>query len=244
MAGLPEGVAFDELHRRIYWVESRYSGARIMSASPTGRDERSSAPRRSAFRGIALDAAAGKLYWTSSNLAEGAKIRRANLDGSNVETLVDLGTAGSNPRGIALDPAGEKGVLGGPGARPRAAREPRRLGGRDDRLRDRVRHRARPGGEPGLLVELPRGEHFALRARGRPSGRVEGRPPEPDVPRLRRRRLDAVLARSRSQRAEAAARDDHRPQPTGGSPAADDRDLRRSRLLAAGDQSTPRATRA
>jgi len=107
-ASLPEGVAFDELHRRIYWVESRYVGARILSASPDWSGVQVVVPGGSSFRGIAVDAAAGKLYWTSSNLVEGAKIRRANLDGSSVQVLVDLGTAGSNPRGIALDPAGGK----------------------------------------------------------------------------------------------------------------------------------------
>jgi len=107
-ASLPEGVAFDEVHRRIYWVESRYAGARILSASPDWSNAQVVVGGGSAFRGIAVDAAAGKLYWTSSNLVEGAKIRRANLDGSSVEVLADLGTAGANPRGIALDPAGGK----------------------------------------------------------------------------------------------------------------------------------------
>ena len=107
-ASLPEGVAFDELHRRIYWVESRYDGARILSASANWTGVQVVVSGGSAYRGIALDAAAGKLYWTSSNLAQGAKIRRANLDGSSIETLVELGTAGSNPRGIAVDPTGGK----------------------------------------------------------------------------------------------------------------------------------------
>jgi hypothetical protein len=107
-ASLPEGVAFDELHRRIYWVESRYVGARILSASPDWSGVQVVVSGGSSFRGIAVDAAGGKLYWTSSNLVEGAKIRRANLDGSGVQVLADLGTAGANPRGIALDPAGGK----------------------------------------------------------------------------------------------------------------------------------------
>ena len=50
--------------------------------------------------GIALDVAAGKMYWTGSN-----KIQRANLDGSNIEDLV-IGL--SVPYGIALDVAAGK----------------------------------------------------------------------------------------------------------------------------------------
>ncbi|MEM1270286.1 MAG: starch-binding protein [Bacteroidota bacterium] len=47
----------------------------------------------------ALDASAGKLYWTNRS---NGKIQRANLDGSGVE---DVLTGLSQPTGIALDPA-------------------------------------------------------------------------------------------------------------------------------------------
>jgi sugar lactone lactonase YvrE len=53
--------------------------------------------------GIALDIAAGKMYWTE-NIAD--KIRRANLDGTVVEDLVTTGL--SIPSGIALDIADGK----------------------------------------------------------------------------------------------------------------------------------------
>merc|ERR1719274_348667 len=49
-------------------------------------------------RGIALDLAGGKMYWTDIR-----KIQRANLDGSGVEDLV---TGWQNFKGIALDLAG------------------------------------------------------------------------------------------------------------------------------------------
>ena len=48
-------------------------------------------------RGIALDVAGGKMYWTDWN----NKIWRSNLDGTNVEDLVTTGL--SYPNGIALD---------------------------------------------------------------------------------------------------------------------------------------------
>ena len=53
--------------------------------------------------GIALDVAAGKMYWTNFGTAS---IQRANLDGSQVETLVSTGLEG--PVGIALDVAAGK----------------------------------------------------------------------------------------------------------------------------------------
>ena len=53
-------------------------------------------------RGIALDVAGGKMYWTDEGTE---KIQRANLDGSNVEDLV---TGLRGPDGIALDVAGGK----------------------------------------------------------------------------------------------------------------------------------------
>ncbi len=52
--------------------------------------------------GLAVDAPAGKVYWTHGAFQQGA-IRRANLDGTNVETIVSGLT---NPRGLALHAAG------------------------------------------------------------------------------------------------------------------------------------------
>lgn len=62
---------------------------------------------------IALDVAGGKMYWTDSgtggqNALENDKIQRANLDGSNVETLLTFQNQLRVPRGIALDVAGGK----------------------------------------------------------------------------------------------------------------------------------------
>ena len=54
-------------------------------------------------RDLAVDSAAGKLYWIQADLTP-AEIRRANLDGSNVETIVTVST--SMPNALALDPQG------------------------------------------------------------------------------------------------------------------------------------------
>jgi sugar lactone lactonase YvrE len=54
-------------------------------------------PWRAAALGIAIDSKAGKIYWTEY---ETGRVRRANLDGSEVETLI----LADGPVGIALDP--------------------------------------------------------------------------------------------------------------------------------------------
>jgi uncharacterized protein YjbI with pentapeptide repeats len=55
---------------------------------------------------IALDVAAGKMYWGNQDSPPPVKIQRANLDGTNVEDLVTTGV--SDPIGIALDVAAGK----------------------------------------------------------------------------------------------------------------------------------------
>ena len=62
---------------------------------------------------IALDTTAGKMYWTDSgtgapNPLQDDKIQRANLDGSNIETLVTYEGLLRLPRAIALDVAAGK----------------------------------------------------------------------------------------------------------------------------------------
>ena len=49
-------------------------------------------------KGLALDVSAGKMYWTDHGTD---KIHRANLDGSQVETLISTGL--DDPKGLALD---------------------------------------------------------------------------------------------------------------------------------------------
>ena len=53
--------------------------------------------------GLALDEAAGKIYWLHGSTP--GLVRRANLDGGAQELLV---SGLRNPRGLALDPAGGK----------------------------------------------------------------------------------------------------------------------------------------
>ena len=52
--------------------------------------------------GIALDAVAGKIFWAANCTSPWAgKLRRSNLDGSDIEDLVTM--SAFYPKGIALD---------------------------------------------------------------------------------------------------------------------------------------------
>jgi DNA-binding beta-propeller fold protein YncE len=53
-------------------------------------------------RGIAIDAAGGRVYWTEQTGDRSGRIRRANLDGSNVRSVKELTSV---PQGLALDTA-------------------------------------------------------------------------------------------------------------------------------------------
>ena len=55
--------------------------------------------------GLAMDVAGSKLYWTERTGDSTGRIRRANLDGTNVQLVKELKSV---PHGIALDAAGRK----------------------------------------------------------------------------------------------------------------------------------------
>ena len=55
--------------------------------------------------GLAVDTTAGKIYWTEQTGRDIGKVKRANLNGSNVRTLARLRSV---PSGIAVDSVGKK----------------------------------------------------------------------------------------------------------------------------------------
>jgi len=100
------GLALDVAGGKMYWTTSiTASSGRIMRANLDGSDPQIVHTEGSSKPGnLALDVAAGKIYW-SDPIAR--KVRRANLDGTNVEPVLDTLFIG-NPKGIALDiPAGK-----------------------------------------------------------------------------------------------------------------------------------------
>ena len=135
---LPEGLALDA-GNKLYWAEGAWSNARIQRAAPTLASITPLVSGGSVFRGIAVDATAGLMYWTSSNLAAGARIQRAALDGSGLITLIVLGAA-ANPRGIAVDNAGGKLYWA-------------------DFDQDAIYRANLDGSSPGVWITLPSGSH-------------------------------------------------------------------------------------
>ena len=100
----PFGIALDVAGGKMYWTDrSIYSADKIQRANLDGSNVQTLVTQR--FEnpgGIALDVAGGKMYWIDiGEVGEGAqwgkeKIQCANLDGSNVQTLV------TRAQGLAL----------------------------------------------------------------------------------------------------------------------------------------------
>jgi len=113
----PDGVAVDVEAKHIYWTNMGkvkeddgsiqridFNGANLSTVVPVGGTFTA--------KQVKLDKANGKLYWSDR---EGMRVMRANLDGSNVETLVETGRGGearADARnwcvGIAVDTARDK----------------------------------------------------------------------------------------------------------------------------------------
>ena len=83
---------------KIYWTD--LGSGDIQRADLDGSNLKIVIDGGGSPEGIALDPAAGKMYWTKWNGVAG-KIQRSDLDGSNPETI--LVTGRWRPRGIALD---------------------------------------------------------------------------------------------------------------------------------------------
>ena len=110
---LPDGIAVDVEAGHIYWtnmgVPNRNDGS-IERADLDGRNRKTIIPQGGTFtpKQLQLDRENGKLYWCDR---EGMRVMRANLDGSNIETLVDSSHGDSRPGpdltkwcvGIAVD---------------------------------------------------------------------------------------------------------------------------------------------
>jgi hypothetical protein len=110
---LPDGIVVDAEAGHIYWtnmgVPSLNDGS-IERADLDGENRRVIVPQGVTHtpKQIHLDKAGGKLYWSDR---EGMRVMRANLDGSQVETLVETGQGdqdrGDQTRwcvGITIDP--------------------------------------------------------------------------------------------------------------------------------------------
>jgi hypothetical protein len=111
---IPDGVVVDSGARHIYWtnmgVPSQNDGS-IERTDLDGRNRMTIVPEGATFtpKQLHLDKKTGKLYWCDR---EGMRVMRSNLDGSNIETLVDTSQGDTRPGtdqkkwcvGIAVDP--------------------------------------------------------------------------------------------------------------------------------------------
>ena len=112
---VPDGVAVDVEAGHVYWtnmgIPSINDGS-IERADLDGSNRVTIVPGGVAFtpKQLHFEAAARKLYWGDR---EGMRVMRCDLDGSNVETLVQTGQGADDRRdqtrwcvGVAVDPAG------------------------------------------------------------------------------------------------------------------------------------------
>ena len=115
---LPDGLVVDSAAGHMYWTNMgnlKANDGSIFRSDLDGKNMTTVVPPGGTFtpKQLQLEKKSGKLYWCDR---EGMRVMRANLDGSNIETLVD--TSQGDPRpgpdarkwcvGIAVDMAGGK----------------------------------------------------------------------------------------------------------------------------------------
>ena len=103
----PNRIALDVAGGKMYWTIDGRRGAtgKIQRANFDGTNIETLVTGLHYPIGIALDVSGDKMYWTEWT---SAKIRCANLDGSNMKDLVTHTDGLSEPQGIALDVSGGK----------------------------------------------------------------------------------------------------------------------------------------
>ena len=110
---LPDGLALDVAAEHLYWTNMgnpKANDGTILRSDLDGGNLTTIVPPGGTFtpKQIQIEKGTAKLYWSDR---EGMRVMRANLDGSNIETLVD--TSDGDPRpgpdatkwcvGIAID---------------------------------------------------------------------------------------------------------------------------------------------
>ena len=87
----PDGIAVDVAAGHIYWTnmgDPIANDGSIERADFDGQNRKTIVPQGGTFtpKQLQLEKQSGKLYWCDR---EGMRLMRANLDGSDIETLVD-----------------------------------------------------------------------------------------------------------------------------------------------------------
>src|SRR5215472_9799484 len=115
---LPDGLVVDVAAGHMYWTnmgDPNKNDGSILRSDLRGKKMSAIVPPGATFtpKQLQLDKKNGKLYWCDR---EGMRVMRVNLDGSNVETLVDTSQGDARPGkdqrkwcvGIAVDAEGGK----------------------------------------------------------------------------------------------------------------------------------------
>ena len=102
LTSAPRRLALDTANGRLYLTNSRGKVQRMnLNGSSFQPDF---VVNLDSPQGIAVDTAGGKVYWTEQTGNNSGRIRRANLNGSNVQLVKELTSA---PQGLALDPSND-----------------------------------------------------------------------------------------------------------------------------------------
>jgi hypothetical protein len=115
---IPDGLVVDRTAGHMYWTNMGNPKANdgcILRSDLDGKNMTTVVPPGGTFtpKQLQLEKESGKLYWCDR---EGMRVMRANLDGSNIETLVDSSGGDSRPGpdarkwcvGLAVDAVGGK----------------------------------------------------------------------------------------------------------------------------------------
>jgi len=96
---LPDGIAVDAEAGHIYWTNMgvpNLNDGSIERADLDGKNRKMIVPEGSTFtpKQLHLNKKNGKLYWSDR---EGMRVMRSNLDGSNIETLIETSQGDARP---------------------------------------------------------------------------------------------------------------------------------------------------
>ena len=98
LTSVPQGLALDTTNGKLYLTNSQ---GRVQQMNLDGSGfQPNLIVNLNAPQGIAVDTAGGKVYWTEQTSDRSGRIRRADLNGSNVQLVQELTSV---PQGLALD---------------------------------------------------------------------------------------------------------------------------------------------